>query len=187
MPREITYHAIYYGNGSGSAMTDFGRQVGEWQVFYATIMGCSATLLGLLFVSVSLNRPIIKHRDNVHLMFYSRQTFGLFLSIISISLTFLIPNQSTMGIGIPLTCIGAAGLYTAARGLISRLLMKEYGEGLRRYGWPTLAFTSIVFAALHVLFFLDTPSLSLVMAGMIMLLVSATRSSWFFLMDLQEK
>jgi len=41
--------------------------------------------------------------------------------------------------------------------------MKEYGEGLRRYGWPTLAFTGIVFAALHVLFFLDTPSLSLVM------------------------
>ncbi len=26
-----------------------------------------------------------------------------------------------------------------------------------------------------------------IMAGMIMLLVSATRSSWFFLMDLQEK
>mgnify|MGYP001164244647 FL=1 len=168
-------------------MTDFSRQVGEWQVFYATIMGCAATLLGLLYVSVSLNRQIIKHRDNPHLLFYSRQTFGLFLSIISISLTFLIPNQSTTGIGIPLTCIGAAGLYAAARGLISRLLMKEYAVALRRYGLPACAFSGIVFAALHVLFFLDTQSLSLVMAGMIMLLVSATRSSWFFLMDLQEK
>jgi len=75
----------------------------------------------------------------------------------------------------------------AARGLISRLLMKEYGAALRRHGWPAPAFSGIVFAALHVLFFLDTQSLFLVMAGMIMLLVSATRSSWFFVMDLQEK
>ncbi|MBP7734503.1 MAG: hypothetical protein KA369_00890 [Spirochaetes bacterium] len=168
-------------------MTDFSRQVGQWQVFYATIMGCAATLLGLLFVSVSLNRSIIRHRDNAHLMFYSRQTFGLFLSIISVSLTFLIPDQSTAGIGIPLTCIGASGLYAAARGLISRLLMKEYMPALRRYGLPAIAFSAIIFASLHVLFFLDAQSLSLVMAGMIMLLVSATRSSWFFLMDLQEK
>ena len=136
-------------------MTDFSRQVGEWQVFYATIMGCSATLLGLLFVSVSLNRSVIKHKDNAHLMFYSRQTFGLFLSIISISLTLLIPSQSPSGIGIPLTCIGTAGLYAAARGLISRLLMKDYVMALRRYGLPGFAFTGIIFASLHVLFFLD--------------------------------
>jgi len=158
-------------------MTDFSRQVSEWLIFYATIMGCSATLLGLLFVSISLNRSIIRDKDNAHLMFYSRQTFGLFLSIISISLTFLIPRQSPAGIGIPLTCIGTAGLYSAARGLFSRLRMKDYGGALRRYGWPCLAFSAIIFASLHVLFFLDTQSLSLVMAGMIMLLVSATRSS----------
>ena len=64
---------------------------------------------------------------------------------------------------------------------------EQSNEWLRRYGLPVCAFSGIVFAALHVLFFLDTQSLSLVMAGMIMLLVSATRSSWFFLMDLQEK
>ena len=168
-------------------MSDFSRLVGEWQLFYATIMGCSATLLGLLFVSVSLNRSIIMHKENAHLMFYSRQTFGLFLAIISISLTFIIPRQSPAGVGIPLTCIGTAGLYNAARGLISRFLKKEYMEALRRYGWSSVAFTAIVFASLHVIFFLDTQSLSMVMAGMIMLLVSATRSSWFFLMELQDR
>ncbi len=168
-------------------MTDFSRHVGEWQVFYATIMGCSATLLGLLFVSVSLNKSVITHKDNVHLKLYSRQTFGLFLSIISISLTLLIPRQTPEGIGIPLTLIGASGFYTALRGFIARLRMKDYREAFRRYGWPCLAFTAIIFASLHVLFFLDTQSLSLVMAGMIMLLVSATRSSWFFLIDLEEK
>jgi hypothetical protein len=168
-------------------MTDFSRLVGEWQVFYATIMGCSATLLGLLFVSVSLNRSVIMNRDNAHLMFYSRQTFGLFLAIISISLTLIIPRQSPTGVGIPLTCIGTSGLFMAARGLASRIRMREYAAALRRYGWSAVAFTGIIAASLHVLFFLDTRSLSLVMATMIMLLVSATRSSWFFLMELQEK
>lgn len=166
-------------------MTDFSLRVGEWQIFYATIMGCSATLLGLLFIAVSLNKGVISHRDNAHLKFYSRQTFGLFLSIIGISLTFLIPRQSPSGIGIPLACIGTTGLAAAVQGLISRFRKKERILGLRRYGWPVLAFAGIIFASLHVMFFLDTQSLFLVMAGMIMLLTSATRSSWFLLIDLQ--
>ena len=168
-------------------MADFSSQVNEWQLFYATIMGCSATLLGLLYVSVSLNRSVILNKDNAQLMFYSRQTFGLFLSVISISLTFLIPHQSASGIGIPITCIGVTGLYAAARGLISRLLMKEYVPAFSRYGLPVFAFSAMIFAAIHVLIFLDRRSLMLVMTGMIILLISATRSSWFFLLDLREK
>lgn len=165
---------------------EFGRYVGEWQLFYATIMGCSATLMGLLFVSVSLNKSVIIHKDNVQLKFYSRQTFGLFLSIIGISLTMIIPRQSPEGVGIPLAIIGATGLYTAVRGLMARIRMGEKRIALLRYGWPTVAFTAIIVASLHVLFFLDTRSLFLLMAAMIMLLASATRSSWFLLIDLGD-
>ena len=75
----------------------------------------------------------------------------------------------------------------AVRGLVSRIRLREYSAALHRYGWSTIAFSGIIVASLHVLFFLDTRSLSLVMAAMIMLLASATRSSWFFLMELQEK
>ena len=36
-------------------MNGFGQLVQEWQVFYATIATASATLIGLLFVAMSLN------------------------------------------------------------------------------------------------------------------------------------
>jgi hypothetical protein len=116
-------------------MADFVHQVREWQVFYAAIMGASATLAGLLFVAVSLNKPIISHKDNSHLKVYSQQTFGLFLSVIGISLTFLIPGQTTTGVGIPITCIGTTGLLSAARGLFASFRVGDYSRGVRRYGY----------------------------------------------------
>ncbi len=167
-------------------MNDFSMRVHEWQLFYATIMGSSATLLGLLFFAVSLNKSIISHKENLHLKKFSRQTFGLFVSVISISLTLLIPGLNPMGMGIPLTCIGTAGLIAAVRESVSHVRSGHWRGALRHYGWPCVAFGAIITASLHVIFFLDSQSLYLVMAGMIMLLISATRSTWFLLMELHE-
>ena len=43
-------------------MEIFQASIQSWQVFYATVAAVSATLTGLLFVSLSLNRDRLKDR-----------------------------------------------------------------------------------------------------------------------------
>jgi hypothetical protein len=48
-------------------MNDFTETLKSWQAFYATVSAASATLTGLLFVSISLNikRFIKPKNDNL--------------------------------------------------------------------------------------------------------------------------
>ena len=165
---------------------NFSQIVAEWQPFYATIAEATATLLGLLFVAVSLNRAHLDLKENTQLMSLARQTFAIYLFILTFSITILIPKQSPKGLGIPLTLLGIYGLYHFLREMVLHINNIKISISVRRYGWALLAFILMISASIHVIVHEDADSLYHMVSSMFMLLVSATKSSWILLVEIRS-
>ena len=61
----------------------FSQALAEWTAFYALMGGAAATLLGLLFVAVSLRLNIFHQRQVADVRDFAAFTFGTFLVAIA--------------------------------------------------------------------------------------------------------
>ena len=87
-------------------MNDFLSSLQSWQIFYVTVAAASATLTGLLFVSLSLNRERLKGKNARRVKSIARQTFGDFLYVLMISLVFIVPHQVPISLTVALLVLG---------------------------------------------------------------------------------
>ena len=171
-------------------MNGFEELVHEWQIFYATIAGAAATLVGLLFVAVSLNVGIFTSTENIGLRVLSRQTLSNFLYIIVFALIFLIPRQGPIGLGVPLMCNGIVGLVNTVSTL--RTLFSNIPHGIfRRTAFVHASMALTAFSILIVVSFLmivraSSASLYWLVAPMILLLISASHDTWSLLIRVRE-
>jgi hypothetical protein len=171
-------------------MSDFAQLVHEWQIFYATIATAAATLVGLLFVAMSLNVRMFTGNKNIGLKKLAILTLTNFLYIIIFALIFLIPRQGPIGLGLPLMCNGFAGLMSTIPHL--RTLLSNIPQGIsRRNTYIRAAMTLVAFAVLIIVSFLvmvraSTASLYWLVAPMILLLISASRNTWSLLISVRE-
>jgi len=85
----------------------FDERVQQWQPFFTTVATVAATLVGLLFVSLSLNREKIASEPDQMLLRLARRSFSDFLFVLLIALFFLIPFQGSTGLAIELFGLGA--------------------------------------------------------------------------------
>ncbi|HOO54235.1 MAG TPA: hypothetical protein PLM24_05610 [Methanothrix sp.] len=86
---------------------EFALAVERWTDFYVLVGSAAFTLLGLIFVAVSINLDLIaKPAKSEDLTAFSSQIYLNFLAITLISLVFMIPRQNPYGLGIPLLLIG---------------------------------------------------------------------------------
>lgn len=88
----------------------FGAIVDEWQDFHTFLGSAAFTLLGLLFIALSLRLNIFRRRELADVRDFALLTFANFLTLTLIALLFLIPSQSRAGVAIPLLVMGALGL-----------------------------------------------------------------------------
>jgi hypothetical protein len=174
----------------GRRMNGFGQLVQEWQVFYATIATSAATLVGLLFVSMSLNVGMFTGTENIGLKKLASQTLLNFLYAIVFAIIFLIPRQGPIGLGLPLICIGIVGLIRTISNL--RTLFSNIPQGiLRRTTFVRAAMGLVAFLALIIVSFLvmvraSAGSLYWLVAPMILLLISASANTWSLLILVHE-
>ena len=91
-------------------MRSFGDVLRDWQLFYATSATACATLVGLLFVAVSLNRDVLSREDGGERMWIARQTFYQFLMLFLLALLLLAPHRSPTSVG--LTLLGFGGFWS---------------------------------------------------------------------------
>lgn len=91
-------------------MNEFNQMLQSWQTFYATIASAAATLAGLLFVSLSINRSLLDE----HARLYARSTFGNLINVLVLALIFLIPHQQAAGLSVSLLAFGGASFLGAA-------------------------------------------------------------------------
>ena len=171
-------------------MNSFSQLVHEWQIFYATIATAAATLVGLLFVSMSLNVRMFTGNKNIGLKKLAILTLTNFLYIIIFALIFLIPRQGPIGLGLPLMCNGFAGLMSTIPHL--RTLLSNIPQGIsRRNTYIRAAMTLVAYLVLIIVSFLvmvraSTASLYWLVAPMILLLISASRNTWSLLISVRE-
>jgi hypothetical protein len=100
---------------SGDAQ--FGQAVAGWHDFYVLVGTAAVTLLGLLFVAVSLNLEVIAGEGHADLRGRAVLTFNSFLYILIFALIFLIPDQTPALLGWPLLLVGGLGVYTLSQNL----------------------------------------------------------------------
>ncbi len=162
-------------------MDAFAQKVQEWETFYATLAGVSATLVGLLFVSLSLNTSFLRGPDGKHLLRIAAQSFSGFLYILTTALVFLIPEQDPISLGITLLILGGFGFFRIARRVLDAY--HEYSpEGkvaqvLREYWLLVLAYGGMVIIAAAV-FYGNIDILNYLVFVWMSLLVSASRDAW---------
>jgi len=110
-PYYLRYEIFNPDGNRRIVMTEFSQIISGWHPFYVTIAGASATLLGLLFVTVSINREHLGLDENAHLMSLARQTFIRYLFILTFSLTMLVPRKTPASLCIPIISLGLFGLF----------------------------------------------------------------------------
>jgi hypothetical protein len=91
-------------------MEHFADDVVAWSTFYFTLAAVSGTLLGLLFVAISLNITSLRESKFADLRNMGNQTYVNYLLILLSSLVFLIPHQTPAGVGLPLLAFALIGL-----------------------------------------------------------------------------
>lgn len=71
----------------------------EWQSAYSTVAEVSATLSGLLFVSLSVKLNSASSEQRQWMLLVAKRSFLDFLAVLVIALVFLVPGASTYVIG----------------------------------------------------------------------------------------
>lgn len=136
-------------------MNTFTDQLAEWQVFYSTVALASVTLAGLLFVSLSINREVVRGSKDGLSLRLARESFGGFLYVLMIGLVFLVPHQVPIGLAVALFVLGLA----RGVGLVRRVIRTandrsqeiKAGQTLREVALPALAVVGLLLVGIEVL------------------------------------
>lgn len=165
-------------------MNTFLDSLQSWQMFYATVAAASATLTGLLFVSLSLNRERLKGKQASRTRQIARQTFGDFLYILVISLVFIVPHQVPYSLTIALLVLGLSRGLGFIREAASILRNKPVNMKLaiKEVGLPLTASLGLIIVAIAVSFGATDAIYGLVVV-IAALLITACWNAWLLLME----
>ncbi|HEV2105589.1 MAG TPA: hypothetical protein VGU27_07635 [Candidatus Eisenbacteria bacterium] len=89
-----------HGPHAAAQAEAFARAVQGWHEFYLLAGTAAATLVGLLFVSLSFHLDALLHESKAHLLRASQATFTYFVFVLVMSLMFLIPAQGPVFMGL---------------------------------------------------------------------------------------
>jgi len=170
-------------------MTSFEQIISSWHDFYIMVGTAAATLIGLLFVSLSLNADAITRKENTILRLLAAQSFASFISVLMFAVLFLIPDQSPNGLGLPLLFIDLIGIVMLARRLRqtyqNRALAWSRGGILLRFAIPLASFLTLLIIAIDVLLG-NAFDLYWLVPVMILLILDASLNAWNLLLKLRD-
>jgi hypothetical protein len=83
-----------------AAISEVGRALPKWTPFFALAGAAAATLVGLIFVAVSLNVRVMDKADAAHIRRLASRTLSAFMFILLVSLVCLIPDISPLSLGL---------------------------------------------------------------------------------------
>jgi hypothetical protein len=158
----------------------FAESIARWETFYFAVGGISATLAGLVFVAMALHAQRLQTEDNVPLREWSSYTLFHFAQVILISIVFLVPQQTSLGLGLPLLAGASYGLLTFVAGLF---YVNRHRPPIHLYSWfiyfllPALPYAITAFVALNILSG-DTSQIPLLVISIILLLWLGGHNSW---------
>jgi steroid 5-alpha reductase family enzyme len=159
-----------------------------WHDYFGMLGAAAATLLGLLFVSVSINAEVILGSAHKHSMHLAEQAFHNYIAAVIVSLVAFLPGISNTSLG--LTILSLSGLYTV------RLLVRFYKamrapratdsrfDALRRYSSTLIGFVLLAVGGAQMT--RDNQVEPIIAMGGLVLIVSATAISWQLLVRVAQ-
>lgn len=163
--------------------TPFATQLATWDPFYMTVAAACATLIGLLFLAMSLNLDLLRRDANGDLLRQARQSFGNLMFALAVSLVFLVPFDEPLGIFFALLTLSIGGLAATIHALIdARRGGAAWGQLLREVSLSLFAYACLIFVAFE-LAAGDTGSLYTLVAVIAAMLVRPSRNAWNFLLQ----
>jgi hypothetical protein len=164
------------------------NELERWANFYLLMSAAAATLIGLLFVVITLaaERIVqIVQDDTAKIRMYLTPTVLYFATVLLLAALLTFPNHTRFSASLCICLVGVAGLVYSGSFLIGRRHKKNYYGLQDRIVYsmlPSAAYGLHVFGG--VLFFRDPQrGLTFVAAGMLSLLALAIRNSWAIAVD----
>ena len=117
-----------------------GVSIEAWSDFHTFLGTAAFTLLGLLFVALSLRLNIFRRHALADVRDFALLTFANFLTLTIIALLFFIPSQSNIGLAVPFLVMGVLGVTAVA------LLVREsrlVNTGTYALTWSQVAWFSV--------------------------------------------
>lgn len=128
----------------------FNQGIDAWKDFYMFTGTAGATLLGLLFVAVSLRLGLFYMRQVADVLDLAVQTVGHFFYLVLIALLFLIPSQRPIGLALPLAFLGILGLVWLGRLILVHHQVNP-SPGRTWWWWPQIIIAGLTYGALIVI------------------------------------
>lgn len=92
----------------------FSRALAEWTAFFTLMGGAAATLLGLLFVALSVRLNIFHQRQVADVRDFAAFTFGTFLVAIAVAGLAIAPHAHRFTLAFSLLLVGIAAFFAIA-------------------------------------------------------------------------
>lgn len=160
----------------------------DWQLFYGALCGVSATLMGLLFVSIALHSNQIHDEENSHFLRLSRLTFSNYLMLLVLTLQMLVPMKVTVQLLLPTIVAGLIGLFWTIRLRNVALDKTDPNANFLRRSYTMSFISYVMLIALGTLMTSQVEmALYLLLTPILMLVISSVRNSWGLLMILRLK
>jgi hypothetical protein len=170
----------------------FAEAIASWQPFYNLAGSAAFTLLGLIFVAVSINISIIAlAKEQGDLVQFARQTLGNFLTLVIVALIFMIPGQSPRGTGMPLFIVGILMMWRSAKLWKFQFVSKGQrflDTALFRSNLlipNTVSYAVLIFISVQ-LFYGNVYYLSWMTLVVIWLLIAGSLNAWFLMLRLAK-
>lgn len=164
-------------------MDDFSSFVRSWETYYLLAGTAAATLIGLLFVAISVGQESFRARASTHLQLFGGLTFNSFFYVLLVSILFLIPGMTEWGLGLPLLVLGALTLFGAVLQYrqARKIPSHRFGTNVaRRFYVPIFCLAGVTVIGALVLFHVWQGLYGLVPV-VIFLLASASQNAWALL------
>jgi hypothetical protein len=161
-----------------------------WSGFYATIAAASATLLGLLFVAISINAESLGpgHEDSRRL---AEQGFQNYSTVLLVALVAIFPDMSLETLGVvAISVTVAASIWVLIRfwqSLRDARQFKGRVSSVRRHAISVLGFAMLIYSAFRMRSGVPDEAAPYIFASALIVLVSsATVSSWELLLRISR-
>ncbi|MBI1278289.1 MAG: hypothetical protein GC179_09200 [Anaerolineaceae bacterium] len=168
-------------------MTDpFVQILRDWQTFYFMMGGATATLIGLMFVAVSLGADLPAAADANGVSTFVTPMLIHFGSALAIAAVMLVPTFRQISLGIILVLLGIA--FTAYSLWVRRMFINHPSSGdYTKSDWKWYVYFPIIGDAMVIitgiwLLIGTSDALDLLAVALIVLLIVSVRNTWDLMM-----
>jgi hypothetical protein len=165
------------------AMNNFYEFIRAWETFYLLVGTAAATLIGLLFIAISIHISAFHQQKAKLIHHYAALTFNCFFYVLLIAIVFLIPNLSPLSLGIPLALLGGLGL---ANAILQRYRARDEIKIANKFTLPIIGLSGLFVIGILILFRIY-PSIYGLVPVILIFLMSSTLNAWTLLIYTEDR